>query len=246
LLMFDSREITRPREFAGPPEPDGVPLEARQLTRMLEDRPIINRIDVSISAGEMVALVGANGAGKTTLLRCLAGRMRPTAGEVLWYGASFYRQPARHQLIGFAGHESFLYLELTARQNLLFAARMCGVKQAEQRANEMLQKVGMPTEADQPAGRMSRGMRQRLSLSRALVHDPPIVILDEPFSGLDAVSRQWLEEWLAELRAMGRAILFTSHDEDQCRRIADRKFELKCGRLLATGTFASEKLSHCA
>ena len=233
-MIFDSREITRLRAIAWPPETDSGPIEARQLTRTMEGHLILNRINVTIAAGEIVALLGANGAGKTTLLRSLAGRLRPSAGQVLWYGASPRRRPASHRLVGFAGHESLLYLELTATENLLFAARMYGVVRPEQRVAEMLTRIGMETQARQAAGRMSRGMRQRLSLARALVHDPPIVILDEPFSGLDVGSLQWLEEWLAELRASGRAILFTSHDEEQCLRVADRKLELRGCRLYST------------
>ena len=125
-MMFDSREITRLRAIAWPPETDSVPIEARQLTRTMDGYLILNRINLTISAGEVVALLGANGAGKTTLLRCLAGRLRSCSGQVLWYGASPRRRPASHRLVGFAGHESLLYLELTAAENLLFAARMYG------------------------------------------------------------------------------------------------------------------------
>jgi heme ABC exporter ATP-binding subunit CcmA len=245
-VMFNSREITRLRVSAWLPDTESSPVEVRQLTRSIDGRLILDRIDVTISAGEVVALLGANGAGKTTFLRCLAGRLRPSAGQVLWNGASPHRHPASHRLVGFAGHESLLYLELTARENLLFAARMYGVARPEHCVTEMLTKIGMETLGDQTARRMSRGLRQRLSLARALVHDPPIVILDEPFSGLDAGSRRWLEEWLTGLRAAGRAILFTNHDEEQCLRVADRMLELKGCRLFSADPPDRGRLSRSA
>jgi heme exporter protein A len=192
---------------------------------------VLDRIDLAIGAAEIVALLGANGAGKTTLLQCLAGRLRPSEGQVLWYGQSPRRRPPSHRKIGYAGHESSLYPELTAVQNLLFAARMHGMARPKERAVEMLATVGLEKWSSQVTGRMSRGMRQRLSLARALIHSPPIVLLDEPFSGLDANGRQWLEEWLAELRALNHAILVITHDQERSHRFADRVYELTSGRL---------------
>ena len=213
------------------PENAASPLVARQLTRTMNGLPVLDQVDLAISQGEIVALVGANGAGKTTLLRCLAGRLRPTAGEVLWFGASPKGRPASHRLVGFAAHESSLYPELSARENLLFAARMYGLQRPQQRVDEMLTKIGLTPRAGQLAGQLSQGLRQRLSLARALVHDPAIVILDEPFAGLDAEGQAWLESWLSELRERGRAIIYSSHDEQQCRWIADRTLELRSGHL---------------
>jgi heme ABC exporter ATP-binding subunit CcmA len=195
----------------------------------MNGRPVLVHVDLAISPGEIVALAGANGAGKTTLLRCLAGRLRPTAGEVLWFG--YGPSPDRHRLIGFAAHERHLYLELTAEDNLLFAARMYSLSQPQQRARELLAKAGLTRHRGQAAGRLSQGQRQRLALARALIHDPPLVLLDEPFAGLDAAGRTWLENWLRELRVGQRAIVFSSHEDQQCRALADRKLELHGGRL---------------
>lgn len=208
-------------------------LSARGLSKKFVGRPVFAEVDLAVAAGEIVALLGANGAGKTTLLHCLAGRLRPTAGEVLWHGQSPRQSPALHRQIGLASHESFLYPELTARENLTFAARMQGVADAARRVAELLAAVRLEDQAGQIAGRLSKGQRQRLSLARALVHDPPIVILDEPFSGLDAAGREWLERWLDDLRTRQRAVCFTSHDAALCRRVADRRLELCGGRLLA-------------
>jgi len=219
---------------AGQPESEAGPLIACQLTRTMNGHVVLDGAELAVSSGEAVALVGSNGSGKTTLLRCLAGRLRPTSGEVLWFGLSPVGRPASHRLIGFAAHESFLYPELTANENLLFAARMHGLAQPQQRVTELLANSGLARRAGQPAGRLSQGLRQRLSLARALVHDPPIVILDEPFAGLDAEGHAWLEGRLAELRASSRAIVFSSHDDQRCSRIADRTLELRDGRLQLT------------
>jgi heme ABC exporter ATP-binding subunit CcmA len=219
------------RAGAWQPENAASPLVARQLTRTMNGQPVLDQADLAISQGEIVALVGANGAGKTTLLRCLAGRLRLSAGEVLWFGASPAGRPASHRLVGFAAHERSLYPERTTSENLLFAARMYGLPRPQPSVADMLTKTGLTRRAGQLAGRLSQGLRQRLSLARALVHDPPIVILDEPFAGLDAAGQAWLESWLSELRERGRAIIYSSHDEQQCRWIADRTLELRSGRL---------------
>jgi ABC-type multidrug transport system ATPase subunit len=165
---------------------------------------------------------------------------------VLWYGASPDRRPDRNRLIGFAGHESFLYLELTALENVTFAARMQGIARPQQRAGELLSRLGLDRQLHKAAGRLSRGIGQRLSLARALVHDPPIVILDEPFSGLDASAAGWLEAWLAELSAERRAVLFTSHDCHQCGRVATRTLELHGGQLHPMVPPSAERLSRSA
>jgi heme ABC exporter ATP-binding subunit CcmA len=199
----------------------------------MNGQSVLERAELAISPGELVALVGTNGAGKTTLLRCLAGRLRPASGEVLWFGVSPMSRPASHRLIGVVAHESFLYPELTAGENLLFAARMYGLGRPRQRVAEMLEKAGLTRRAGQTVGRLSQGLQRRLSLARALVHDPPIVILDEPFAGLDAAGQVWLEQCLWELRERRRAIVFSSHDRQQCRDIANRTLELRDGRLHA-------------
>ena len=209
-----------------------MPLEAKNLSRQMGDRLVFERVDLTISRGEIVALVGTNGAGKTTLLRCLAGRLRPSFGDVLWFGTSPQRRPATHHLVGFVAHESSLYPELTVHENLLFAARMYGIASNRYRIDELLKNIGLDGWANHTIRRLSRGVRQRVSLARALVHDPPIVILDEPFSGLDSAGRLWLERWLSDRRMQDQAICFTSHDEQQCCRVADRRLELRDGKLM--------------
>lgn len=218
------------------------PLAARALSRRWNGTLVLDQVDLVVAAGEIVALLGANGSGKTTLLQCLAGRLRPSAGAVAWFGESPARRPERHRLIGFAAHETAIYPELSARENLLFAARMYGVAGPHARVTELLSATQLAAHAARPAGRLSKGMRQRLSLARALIHAPPIVILDEPFTGLDAASRDWLEGWCRDFRRQQCALCFTSHDEEQTRRLADRRLELRGGRLLPARC-APERLS---
>ena len=217
--------------IVGPPKCDFPPLTARQLCCALRGRLVLDCLDLTIADGHIVALTGANGVGKTTLLRCLTGRLRPTSGEVLWFGRSLNRRPALHRLIGYVGHDSLLYLELSARENLLFAARMYGLPDPRNNVDRMLATAELEKQKHQPAGHLSKGMRQRLSLARALIHEPPIVILDEPFSSLDKEGSQWLASWLRELGGTRRAVLFSTHDAEKAIQIADQTLDLHEGRV---------------
>jgi heme exporter protein A len=187
-------------------------LEARDLSIARGNRVIIRAVNLTLAQGEIVALVGSNGAGKTSLLQCLAGALRPAGGEVLWQGKAYRQCPADRRLVGFVGHESSLYLALTVRENLLFAGRMWGVDSPEERALEWLSLVGLGGQARQTTAQLSRGMRQRLAIARALIHDPVVVLLDEPFSNLDGDGRKWLTAFLRDLRRKNRAVLLAAHE----------------------------------
>jgi heme exporter protein A len=208
---------------------------------MLGRSLVLDGIDLQIAQGQIVGLLGSNGVGKTTLLKCLAGLLRPTTGAVFWFGKSPQRNTAIRSHVGFSGHESFLYPELSASENLLFAARMHGLADPAVRTRETIGRIGLELHSSSPAGHLSKGLRQRLSIARALVHEPLMVILDEPFSGLDESGREWLEGCLVDLKALGRAIVFTSHDEPFAHHLADRVLELRSGRLHARpqSTFAA-------
>ena len=210
-------------------------LEAKGLTLVRCRNVVLRNVHMAVSSGEMVALQGANGAGKTTLLQCLAGALRPTEGEVLWFGKTQggARETTSKSRVGFLGHESGLYLALTAWENLLFAGRMYGLERVAERTESMLTAVGLQQHRRQPAGSLSRGQRQRLAIARAVVHDPPILLLDEPFTSLDADSRAILGDFLCKLRGNGCAILIASHEVENS--MFDRVMVLQGGRVKSSG-----------
>jgi heme ABC exporter ATP-binding subunit CcmA len=221
------------------PGPLAVPLsvvhkaaiEARQLTFERDGRLVLDRIDLNISPGEIVAVLGTNGVGKTTLLRCLAALVAPMAGEVSWLGQSPQQNRALRRSIGIVAHEDWLYGELTPRENLLFSAEMYGVTRSGVRVEQLLSEARLLGHVSKPTDQLSHGMRRRLSICRALIHDPSILLLDEPFSGLDDQGRAWLEQLLARQRTCSKAICFTTHECGVAQSLADRQLLLAAGRL---------------
>lgn len=206
-------------------------IEVRRLSKSFGQRLVLNEVDLAVAEGESVALEGANGAGKTTLLRCLASVIRPTAGSVRWFGRPAVGDPAARRLVGMVAHESRLYPHLTLRENLVFAARMYDVPKPLDRADELLADIGLCAHADRTPTELSRGMRQRLAVAQAVVHDPPILLLDEPFTGLDREGTNWLLRLLVDYRARRKTLCFALHDEERMQTLADRILELRLGRV---------------
>lgn len=181
-------------------------LEARNLSAVRGNRIVFQGVNLTLAPGEIVALVGCNGAGKTTLLQCLAGALRPAGGEVLWQGEKSRKRPAARKLVGFVGHESSLYHALTVWENLLFAGRMWGIDAPQKCVADLLSMVGLEDHAAQTTAQLSCGMRQRLAIARAVIHDPALVLLDEPFTSLDVGGRKWLTAFLCDLRTRKRCL----------------------------------------
>lgn len=205
-------------------------IEARGLEKRFGPVVALAGVDLDLPRGCVLAVVGPNGAGKTTLLRLLAGLARPTRGWVRLEGVARGRREARRR-IGFIGHATFLYPALTASENLLFAARLYGVSDPAGRAEALLARQGLAQVADQPAGSFSRGMAQRLAIARGLVHDPQVVLLDEPFTGLDRPAADRLDAQLRNLRTEGRTCVLATHDLARAAAVADRALVLSRGRV---------------
>lgn len=184
------------------------------MARRYGRTPVLRGVDLALAAGESVLLLGRNGAGKSTLLRILAGLARPDQGTVELAGLTLTAAPAAwRRRVGFAGHRSMLYGELTPRENLRFAARLFGLRPAD--ADAALERFDLGPVADRPVGALSRGLIQRTTLARALLHAPSLLLLDEPFTGLDVPSADTLAGLLRERAAAGVAIVLVTHQVEE-------------------------------
>jgi heme exporter protein A len=187
-------------------------------------------VDLEIGPGSSLAVLGPNGAGKSTLLRLMAGLARATSGSLTIGGQPAHKREARAQ-VGFLGHATALYPALTARENLIFAGRLHGVSEPGARADALLAEEGLTRVAERPAGAFSRGMAQRLAIARGLVHDPAVVLLDEPFTGLDGRAAQRLSARLTGLRERGCTLVLVTHDVVQAAQLCASAVVLAHGRI---------------
>jgi heme exporter protein A len=205
-------------------------IEATRLTVRYGRHCALAGLDLRVEAGERVALFGPNGAGKTTLLRVLAGLLQPTTGRVVVGGGNPANLREARRRLGFLGHATLLYEELTARENLRFYASLYHVPRADDRVEAVLDRIGLTARGDDRVGTFSRGMQQRLALGRAVLHDPPFLLLDEPETGLDITAGAVLESLLTRGEA-DRGVVFTSHNIDLGLRLATRMVVLVEGRI---------------
>ncbi len=206
-------------------------LEARGLRRSFGGLRVLRGIDLTVQPGDAVVVAGPNGAGKTTLLRLLAGLMRPESGEVRVLG-----RPVRgggeegRRAIGFVSHQSLLYDDLSLTQNLTFAARLYGLPMPARAARAALDAAGLAARADESPRRLSRGLTQRAAIARALLHQPRLLLLDEPFTALDAGAAERLRADLGERLAAGLGIVVVTHRLGEVWRLATRVALLADGR----------------
>lgn len=212
-------------------------VRAEHLTKRFGARWALDDVELVLRAGESVSLFGPNGAGKTTLLRILATLLRPTSGEFRLFGRDPSREDWPKDRTGYLSHRSFLYPHLTGFENLAFFGRLYGLTDLEGRIRERAAQVGLADRIHDQVRNYSRGMEQRLSIARALLHDPDLLFLDEPFSGVDPVGASVLSSLFAELRGAGRSLLLATHNIEEGFGLGDRHVILVDGRIV----FAAEK-----
>jgi heme exporter protein A len=219
-------------------------VETRELGRRFAGVAALRGLDLTVGAGEAVAVFGPNGAGKSTLLRLLATLLRPSTGAL-----RLFERPvndggaAARRRIGFLSHQSFLYPDLTPTENLEFYARMFGATNVTQRVRALIDRVGLAGWAHRPVRTLSRGLEQRCALARALVHEPQLLMLDEPFTGLDVDASAMLTTMLREAHANGATLLVTTHDMARGFDICRRAIILNRGRLVWDGRIGETPLA---
>jgi len=228
-----------------PALPDAAAVEARGLSKVYVDRKrgaveALRELDLECRPGEIYGLLGPNGAGKTTTLRILATILAPTSGSARVAGVDVVSDPleARRRL-GFLSASTGLYPRLTARETLRYFGRLHGLvdDELEQRIEELVASFDMGAFADGRCGALSTGQSQRVSIARAVLHDPPVLILDEPTTGLDILAAGSMIDFIESRRSAGTCVLFSTHILSEAERLCDRIGVIHGGRLLAVGTF---------
>lgn len=219
---------------------DAIALEC--VWKYFGDYPAVRDVSFRLPKSECLALIGRNGAGKTTLLRMLGGFSRPARGEVQINGGS-PRDTATRRSIGIIGHGISVYDELSAMENLRLFGKMYDVENCEKRANELLERVGLGRVKQGLVREFSRGMRQRLAIARAFIHDPKVLLLDEPFTSLDDRAIAVLQSLLTEAASRGASIVMSTHQLREAMELATRVVLLERGKLVFSGPRTEEMIS---
>ncbi len=210
-------------------------IEVQGVWKTFGSTEALRGVNLRVNPGERLAIVGPNGSGKSTLVKVLATLLRPSAGTARLAGLDVQTQALEvRRLIGVVCHQPFLYGELTALENLEFYSRLYGLPHPSDRARQQLRLVGLEGQADVLGRDLSRGMQQRLALARALVHEPPILLLDEPDTGLDQRWAAFLVDLLAEAAGQGRTVLLITHNLERSLELADRVAVLNGGKIVFT------------
>jgi len=222
-----------------------VALEAFRLSKRFGRTLAVNEVSLSVDVGSAVAVLGPNGAGKTTFLRLCTTLLRPSSGQIHLLGMDTASQgSAVRRRIGLLGHESLLYPDLTPAENLLFYARLFRVRDSAARIQMLIERMELTGWANRPVRTLSRGLLQRCALARVLLHEPDILFLDEPFTGLDLDARETLCEVLSETRLTGTTILMSTHDLEAGFRLCSAAIVFVRGRLAWQGSISpSERLA---
>lgn len=209
-------------------------IEIENLVKSFGLLPVLRKLSLEVHRGEFLALLGPNGSGKSTLLRLLMGLSRPTAGRIAVGGWEIPKEAAAVRAqIGVVSHKSLLYENLTARENLRFFGRLYAIQPAElnTRIDRLLKQVGLEKRGDDLTRTFSRGMQQRLSIARALIHNPHVLLFDEPYTGLDQQAASTLDTLLQDARSEGQTTIMVTHQIERAARLASRVIILNRGRV---------------
>ena len=218
-------------------------LELRDVSKYFGESAALKKLRFRVEPGDAVLIYGPNGAGKTTLLRTLATLATPTEGRVFFAERDVREDPTpAKSAIGFISHNTFLYGDLTGRENLRFTGRLFGLADLDKKIDIALDFFSVKDRAAEPVRELSRGLQQRMTLARAFLHDPDFLLLDEPFTGLDAVSTESLRALLARLPEQGKAVIFSTHDFAQGASIARRLVAMEKGFVRFDGPLSSAPL----
>lgn len=221
------------------PEPNTWAIETQGLRKAFGSVTALRDVNLRVPYLQSATILGPNGAGKSTLIRILSTLIRPSAGQVVVDGLDVLAQGTEvRRRIGFAAHQTLLYGDLSALQNLRFYGRMYGLADIEARSLELIQRVELNARKNDPVRTLSRGMQQRLAIARCLLHDPRILLLDEPYTGLDQRAARILTNLLHELLAEGHTLLMTTHDLQWAAEVAQQVFILLNGRVVHHATAA--------
>jgi len=206
-------------------------LEAKKIKKSFGKNLVLKNVSFTAKAGQVTGIIGPNGAGKTTLLKIASTILSPSEGSITYKGNTFMRNKKIRKDIGFVSHEPLLYMDLTPLENLHLFVSLYGLNLTSQQIGDHLARVNMLTFANKPVRSFSRGMVQRLVFAKAVIHNPQFVLLDEPFTAMDANSTQTIKDFIFELKERKKTVLLVMHDLNLCYRLSNRILILSEGEI---------------
>lgn len=207
-------------------------IETFNLTKAMGEKLIVKDVSLTINRGESAAVLGPNGAGKSTWLKLVAGLVRPTSGTIRVNGTNRKQDSYLQQKdLGYLGHQSFLYDQFSPYENLMYYAKLYGMKRPEKRIDELIERINLAYFKHEPVRSFSRGMVQRTAIARAILHEPELLLLDEPHTGLDQQSKAWFAAMIQDVKRNGTTVVMVTHEFDQMMNVCDRVVVFRNGRV---------------
>ena len=220
-------------------------LRVENLTKKFKKVTAVDNVSFEVNPGEIIGLLGENGAGKTTTLRMLATMLKPTSGNAMIDGYNIIDNPNKiRERIGILfGGDVALYDRLTGRENMIYFAKLNGMSdlEADQAVNKITSELEMSDYIDRPVGKYSRGMKQKVSLARSIIHQPDVMLFDEPSTGLDVLSSKLIHDFILKCKKDNKAIVFSSHNMYETEKLCDRVIIIHKGKIVASGTIEQLK-----